>query len=108
MQGVKKLVQMSTRIEPEMATPLHKFEPPHQLCEFCIVGKQYSTPSRIVNRRNPFKCAIAKGELFHGDIVGGSKIVRTLGRARYVFTFFLRVLILTINLNLIIFKDINK
>ena len=85
MQDVKKLVRMSTGIDPEKATSLEKSEPPHELCESCMIGKQHRTPSRVVNRMDPFKRATQKGELSHGDIAGGGKIVRTLGGARYVF-----------------------
>lgn len=50
-----------------------------------MIGKQYRTLSRVVNRMGPFKHATQKGELSHGDIAGGGKIVRTLGGAHYVF-----------------------
>ena len=85
MQDVKKLVRMSTGMDPKKATFLEKSEPPHELCESCMIGKQHRTPSRVVNRMDPFKRATQKGELSHGDIAGGGKIVRTLGGARYVF-----------------------
>ena len=85
MQDIKKLVRMSTGMDLKKTVSLEKSEPPHELCESCIIGKQHHTPSRIVKRMDPFKRATQNGELSHGDIAGGGKIVRTLGGARYVF-----------------------
>ncbi len=84
MQNVKKLVQMSTGIDPEKATSLKKSEPPHESCESCMIGKQHRTPSSVVNRMDPSKRATQKDEVSHGDIAGSGKIVWTLGGARYV------------------------
>lgn len=51
MQDVMKLVRMSTGIDPEKATSLEKSQPPHELCESRMVGKQHRAPSRVVNQR---------------------------------------------------------
>ena len=40
---------MSTEIDAKKATSLEKFELPHKLCKFYMIGKQYYTPSRVVN-----------------------------------------------------------
>ncbi len=82
MQDVKKLVQISTGIDPEKTTSLEKSEPPYELCESCMIGKQHRTPSRVVNRMDLFKRTTQKNELSHGDIARGEKIGRTLGGAR--------------------------
>ena len=78
---------MSTRIDPEKATSLEKSELPYELCESCMIEKQHCIPSCIVNQMDLFKRATQKGELSHGDIAGGGKIVQTLGRAQDVFGF---------------------
>ncbi len=85
MQDVKKLVKMSTGIDPEKATSLEISEPPYKFCESCMIGKQHRTPSGVVNRMHPFKHATQKDELSHGNIARGGKIVRTRGGARYGF-----------------------
>ena len=60
MQDVKKIVRMSTGMDPEKATSLEKSEPPYELCESCMIGKQHRTRSRVANRMDPFKRATQK------------------------------------------------
>ena len=76
---------MSLGINAQKATLLEKSEPPHALCEACVMGKHHRTPSRVINRMDPYKRATKKGELSHGDLAGGGKITRTLGGSRIVF-----------------------
>ncbi len=61
MQDVKKLAEMSLGINAYKATLLEKSEPPHALCEACVIGKHHRTPSRVINRMDPYKRAIKKG-----------------------------------------------
>ena len=78
---MKKLVKMSTGIDPEKATSLEESELQYELCESCMIGKQHYTPSCVVNQMDLFNRAIQKGELSHSDIAGGGKIVQMLRRA---------------------------
>lgn len=57
MQDVKKLVRMSTEIDPKKTTYLEKSEPLYKLCEFYIIEKQHHTLSRVVNKIDLFKYA---------------------------------------------------
>ena len=84
MQDVKKLVWMSAEMNPKKVTSLEKSKPPHELCKSCMIEKQHRTPSRVVNRMNPFKRATQKGELSHDDIAVGGKIIQKLEGTRYV------------------------
>lgn len=47
--------------------------------------KYHYTLSYIINQIDSFKRAIQKAELFHSDIAGGGKILKTLKKAQYVF-----------------------
>ncbi len=49
------------------------------------MGKHHRTPSRVINRIDPYKRATKKEELSHGDLAKGGKITCTLGGSRIVF-----------------------
>lgn len=55
MQDEKKLAMMNTKIDPQRAIFLEKSESLYELYKSYIIGKQYYTPSCVINQIDIFK-----------------------------------------------------